>query len=282
MDRFLLRQDIARFLCEDLASGDITSRCIFSGNDTATARFIARERCRTVGLRTVALEVFHTVNPQILCTQALADGTQAAPSDVLLEITGPVRDLLAAERVALNLTQRLCGIATLTACFVAATEGLPTVIVDTRKTTPGLRMLEKYAVRIGGGRNHRFTLADGVLIKDNHIAAAGSIRLAVEQVRQQAPHTLKVEVEAETLDQVKECLDCKVEIIMLDNMSLDAMRQAVALIDHRALVEASGGVTLNTVRAIAETGVDLISVGALTHSAPAVDIGMDLVVTAAP
>jgi nicotinate-nucleotide pyrophosphorylase (carboxylating) len=178
--------------------------------------------------------------------------------------------------VALNLVQRLCGIATLTQAFVKRIEGLPVRITDTRKTTPGLRVLEKYAVRVGGGHNHRFNLADGVMIKDNHIAACGSIAAAVKRVRQQAPHTLKIEVETENLTQVKECLAAGVDIIMLDNMSAAAMKEAVQFINGRALIEASGGVTLENIREIAGTGVDIISIGALTHSAPSSDISMEL------
>ena len=193
----------------------------------------------------------------------------------LLQVSGPVVDLLKAERVALNLFQRLCGIATLTSRYVEKTKLYPVRITDTRKTTPGLRMLEKYAVRAGGGYNHRYNLCDGVLIKDNHIAACGSITGAVETLRETIPHTIKIEVEADTLDQVRECLDCGADIIMLDNMDTATMSKAVSMVGDRALLEASGGVSLDTVADIAATGVDLISVGALTHSAPSCDIGMD-------
>ena len=193
----------------------------------------------------------------------------------LLTLEGCTRTLLRGERVALNLVQRLCGIATLTAAFADRVAGTKARIVDTRKTTPGLRLLEKYAVRASGGHNHRYSLSDGVLIKDNHIAACGSITEAVRRVRRRAPHTIAIEVETDTLAQVEECLACGVGVIMLDNMDLATMRRAVALIGDRALIEASGGVNLDTVRAIAETGVDIISVGALTHSARACDIGMD-------
>ncbi len=204
-----------------------------------------------------------------------ADGARLRAGEVLMTVSGLARMILRAERVALNLVQRLCGIATLTRAFVEQVEGTGVGIVDTRKTTPGLRLLEKYAVRCGGGRNHRYGLSDGILVKDNHIAACGSISRAVTRLRAQIPHTIRIEVECDTLAQVEECLACGVDIIMLDNMDLSLMRRAVALVDGRALVEASGGVSRDTVRAIAETGVDLISVGALTHSAPAVDIGLD-------
>jgi len=182
--------------------------------------------------------------------------------------------LLQGERVALNLLQRMCGIATLTARYVAAVKGTRARVVDTRKTTPGLRVLEKYAVRVGGGTNHRTGLYDGVLIKENHIAAAGGITEAVRRARSYIPHTMKVEIETETLAQVAEALAAGADIIMLDNMELAAMREAVLLIGGKALVEASGGVNLETIRGIAETGVDIISVGALTHSARAMDISM--------
>jgi nicotinate-nucleotide pyrophosphorylase (carboxylating) len=192
-----------------------------------------------------------------------------------MTVNGPVVDLLKAERVALNLLQRLSGIATFTAAFVERVQDFPVRITDTRKTTPGLRLLEKYAVRVGGGSNHRFNLADGVLVKDNHIAACGSIKRAVDRVRAEVPHTIRIEVETDTLEQVQECLDSQVDIIMLDNMSPKMMADAVSMIAGRALVEASGGVNLAMVEAIAESGVDIISVGALTHSAPSCDIGMD-------
>ncbi|MBM2838522.1 MAG: nicotinate-nucleotide pyrophosphorylase, partial [Deltaproteobacteria bacterium] len=184
--------------------------------------------------------------------------------------------LLTAERVALNLLQRLSGIATLTRQYVKKTEGTTARIVDTRKTTPGLRALEKYAVRIGGGKNHRFGLFDGILIKDNHIAAVGSLTEAVKRAREKAPHTMKIELETENLDQVREAISAGAEIIMLDNMGIETMKKAVRLINGKALIEASGGINLNNVRQVAETGVDLISVGAITHSARSMDISMEI------
>src|SRR5262249_20297985 len=206
----------------------------------------------------------------------LADGAHVTDGDVLATLAGPAHVLLAAERVTLNLLQRLCGIATLTARFVAAVSGCGCRIVDTRKTTPGLRVLEKYAVRVGGGFNHRVRLDDGILIKNNHITAAGGIAPPVAAARVGAPHGLKVEVECKTLRDVSEALNAGAEILLLDNMSIDEMGEAVRRIAGRAVVEASGGVHLDNVRAIAETGVDIISVGALTHSAPAVDLHMTL------
>ncbi len=278
MDDLQLRRAIEGFLAEDIGSGDITTSAIFTADQQGEAVFIAKETFVAAGLATVAAKVFITRNPAITVRDTMADGATAVPGDILLRADGPVCDLLQAERVALNLAQRLCGIATHTAKFVAAVAPLPVRIVDTRKTTPGLRGLEKYAVRVGGGHNHRFNLADGILIKDNHIAACGSITAAVHRARRHAPHTLKVEVEAETLDQVRECLACGVEIILLDNMTPARIAEAVALAGGRALLEASGGVTLANVREIAATGVDIISSGALTHSAPAVDISMRLAV----
>lgn len=275
MDKNLLHSQIRSFLAEDIGRGDLTSESIFSAHETGSARLVARETFVAAGVSSVAAEVFRVQNPEIVTTDAVKDGTGVQVGDVMLTINGPVVDLLKAERIALNLLQRLCGIATLTAKFVEQVAGTDVRITDTRKTTPGLRMLEKYAVRAGGGANHRFNLTDGVLIKDNHIAACGSLTKAVERVRGNIPHTIRIEVETDTLAQVEECLACGADIIMLDNMSIDTMTEAVQMIDGRALVEASGGVNLQTVKAIAGCGVDIISVGALTHSAPSCDIGMD-------
>jgi nicotinate-nucleotide pyrophosphorylase (carboxylating) len=275
MDRNQLQGMIRSFLAEDIGRGDLTSESIFTEADSGGARLVARQECVVAGAGTVAAEVFRVQNPAIETINPVADGTAAHPGDVLLTVRGPVVDLLKAERVALNLLQRLSGIATLTARFVEQVRGQRARITDTRKTTPGLRMLEKYAVQAGGGSNHRFNLTDGVLIKDNHIAACGSITAAVARVRAKVPHTIRIEVETENMEQVRECLACRVDIIMLDNMGIEAMQEAVACIDGRALVEASGGVNLATVAGIAATGVDIISIGALTHSAPSCDIGMD-------
>lgn len=275
MDRNLLQAMIREFLREDVGRGDLTSESIFTEHEIGSARLVARGSFIVAGIESVAAEVFKAQNPSIISVDPVADGTTTYPNMSLLTVSGPVVDLLKAERVALNLVQRLSGIATLTARFVDKVKVYPVRITDTRKTTPGLRVLEKYAVRVGGGTNHRFNLADGVLIKDNHIAACGSIEEAVAKVRGQIPHTIRIEVETETLEQVQECLKCGVDIIMLDNMKPDMMVKAVRLINGRALVEASGGVTLETVEEIAMTGVDIVSIGALTHSAPSCDIGMD-------
>jgi nicotinate-nucleotide pyrophosphorylase (carboxylating) len=274
MDRLLRKRMIEHFLAEDIACGDVTSEAIFSDREMGAAEFVAQDSFVAAGFSTVAAMVFTTVNPAVEVGNPFADGAVASPGDMLMRVSGPVLDLLRAERVALNLVQRLCGIATMTSRFVERVRPLPVQIVDTRKTTPGLRILEKYAVRVGGGHNHRFSLAGGILIKDNHIAACGSITTAVDRVRRSGPLTLKIEVETENLEQVRECLACKVDIIMLDNMNEKMMRRAVQLVGGRARVEASGGVTLDKVRKIAATGVDIISVGALTHSAPACDISM--------
>ena len=275
MDIFLLDPILRHFLAEDLEHGDITTEAIFSPADQSEACFIARHPMTVVGMVTVASRVFQLLDPAVCCEHAAADGSRVEQGAELLHFRGATRTLLRGERVALNLVQRLCGIATLTSTFHDAVKHTKAKIVDTRKTTPGLRLLEKYAVRVSGGHNHRYSLSDGVLIKDNHIAACGSITEAVRRVRARVPHTINVEVETDTLVQVEECLICGVGVIMLDNMDLMTMRKAVALIDGRAIIEASGGVNLQTVRGIAETGVDIISVGALTHSARACDIGMD-------
>jgi len=274
LDKNRLHTLISSFLEEDIGAGDITAESIFQPDQVGSANLVAREKMVIAGID-VAREVFLVQNSSIDCEIKMEDGEVADPGDVLLVVKGPVVDLLKAERVSLNLLQRMCGIATLTSRYVKRVQGSPVRITDTRKTTPGLRVLEKYAVRAGGGHNHRYNLADGVLIKDNHIAACGSIAEAVTRVRTIIPHTIRVEVEVETLEQVKECLGCGVEIIMLDNMSPEIMVKAVELVNGKALVEASGGISLDTVEAIAKTGVDIISIGALTHSAPSCDIGMD-------
>ncbi len=272
MDFSVIKQNINQFLQEDIGTGDVTSQAIFTPNEQGAAFFVAKESFICAGMEIASL-VFQNKIPHCQC-DFTEDGTKALSGDILFKCEGPVLQLLQAERVALNIVQRLCGIATLTAQFVKEVAGYPVKIVDTRKTTPGLRVLEKYAVRVGGGHNHRFNLADGILVKDNHIKACGSIGKAVEKVRGYAPHTLRIEVETETLAEVQQCLDIGVDIIMLDNMDTDLMREAVQLINGKALVEASGGVSLERVRQYAETGVDIISIGALTHSASACDISM--------
>ncbi len=276
LDTFLLDGQLRRFLREDLEHGDITTEALFGNEQTALVTMVARQDLVAAGMERVAARVFCLLGGgTITFGQMAADGEEKKKGEVLMTINGPVRTLLRGERVALNLVQRLCGIATLTRRFVERVQDLEVRIVDTRKTTPGLRMLEKYAVRAGGGANHRYSLADGVLIKDNHIAACGSISEALRRVRTRVPHTMAVEVECDTLEQVRECLDCGVQVLLLDNMDVATMRRAVEMTAGRALLEASGGISLDTVRQIAETGVDIISVGRLTHSAPACDIGLD-------
>lgn len=264
---------IENALREDIHTGDITTLAVVPEGREVCALIKAREEMVLAGIG-VAARVFQLLNPSIRFTPRFADGDRLQAGDTIADLTGDASFLLQGERVALNLLQRMCGVATLTSRYVQAVQGTRVRLVDTRKTTPGLRILEKYAVRVGGGLNHRTGLYDGVLIKENHIAAAGGITRAIGMARAYIPHTMKIEVETETLDEVAEALAADADIIMLDNMGLAAMREAVGMIGGKALVEASGGVSLETVRAIAETGVDIISVGALTHSARAMDISM--------
>lgn len=273
MDLNSIKQQVKYFLKEDIGWGDITSEIIFTSQQISSAVLVAKDSFITAGVEKIAPQVFLTSDSEIQYA-AVKDGIKVNSGDVILTITGQTKALLAAERVALNLAQRLSGIATLTAEFVKKVSPLPVKILDTRKTAPGLRIFEKYAVRMGGGYNHRYNLADGILVKDNHIAACGSITEAVKLIRSKAPHTLKIEVEATTIAEVHEALVCGVDIIMLDNMNQQMMQTAVKLVKGRVLLEASGGIDLENVREVAETGVDLISIGALTHSAPAVDISM--------
>ena len=275
MERRELHSAISSFLREDIGRGDLTSEAIFTQQENGAAKLVARQSFLTAGVMNVAAQVFYIQNNDIEVIDAVDDGTFVKADETLLHLRGPVVDLLKAERTALNLLQRMCGIATLTNQYVERVAKYGVKITDTRKTTPGLRIFEKYAVRVGGGANHRFNLTDGILIKDNHIAACGSIEQAVTQVRKEIPHTIRIEVETDTLEQVQQCLACEVDIIMLDNMDVETMRKAVNLVNGKALLEASGGVSLETVENIAKTGVDIISVGALTHSAQACDIGMD-------
>jgi nicotinate-nucleotide pyrophosphorylase (carboxylating) len=263
-------------LAEDLALGDSTTEALVPPDLLGRAALLVKAKGVLAGLP-AAERVFQRVDPGLGVASAVADGSRVEPGQVVATVEGSVASILKAERTALNFLQRLSGIATATAQHVDAVAGLPVRIIDTRKTTPGLRLLEKYAVRMGGGHNHRMNLADGILIKDNHLAALGmDLAQAVRLARERAPHTLKIEVEAESLEQVRAALAAGTDIIMLDNMGLEEMRQAVQLIGGRAITEASGGITLENVRAVAETGVDLISIGALTHSAKALDISLDL------
>jgi len=266
---------IEKALSEDIGPGDVTSAATIPVGSTSTAEMLAKQDFVLAGLD-VSLEVFHALDAAIQFTRFAQDGDRIKSGKVIARLSGSTRVLLAGERVALNLLQHMSGIATLTSKYVEQIKGFKAQVLDTRKTLPGLRQLEKYAVRMGGGVNHRFGLYDGVLIKDNHIKAAGGIANAIKSARKQARNLFKIEVETKSLDDVREALAAKADIIMLDNMSLDMMREAVKLINDRAPVEASGNVTLETIRAVAETGVDFISSGTLTHSAPAVDISMKI------
>jgi nicotinate-nucleotide pyrophosphorylase (carboxylating) len=270
-----LKKLIECALAEDLGNGDSTSEATIPAESTSEAVILAKQHLVLAGID-VAREVFRYLDPGIQFSSFAKDGEVIHAGTELARLFGNTRALLAGERVALNLLQHMSGIATLTAAYVEKIKGLRAEVLDTRKTLPGLRQLEKYAVRKGGGRNHRFGLSDGVLIKDNHIKAVGSITQTVERARKKVHHLLKIEVETRTLEEVREALSAKADIIMLDNMPIDVMREAVKLVNGQALVEASGNVTLETVRHIAETGVDLISSGSLTHSAPAADISMKI------
>lgn len=269
---------VRRALAEDLGHGDLTTDSLVPPQAVAAGVVEVREEGVIAGLEVMAL-AFRLVDPAIDVALLRQDGATVRPGDMLARLAGPARGVLKAERVALNFLQRLSGVATATARLVRAVEGLPVRIIDTRKTTPGLRILERYAVRVGGGHNHRFNLSDGVLIKDNHLAVlaqeGAGIREAVTRARGCVPHTIRVEIEVETPDQAAEAADAGADAILLDNMPPDEMRRAMALIAGRAMVEASGGITLGNVREVAETGVDLISLGALTHSVKALDVGID-------
>src|SRR5690349_4236465 len=271
----LIGPQIRSALEEDLGrAGDITSDLTIPADKQAVARLVARKPGRIAGL-ICAQAAFRLVDASIRFEIALPDGSDAAAGSVLAAISGPARAILTAERVALNFLGPLSGTATLTAALVAAVEGTSARIVCTRKTLPGLRALQKYAVRCGGGFNHRFGLDDAAMIKDNHVQAAGGIAPAMARLRAGLGHMVKIEVEVDRLEQLEEALGQGVDTILLDNMSLDDMRRAVALAKGKAVLEASGNVMLQTVRAIAETGVDYISSGAITHSAPNLDIGLD-------
>jgi nicotinate-nucleotide pyrophosphorylase (carboxylating) len=273
-----IREQIRAWLAEDVGYGDVTTETTIPAGTNVSAIIHVKEDGVIAGLP-VARLVFDVVDPTLTFRALVKDGDTVVRGTVIAELTGSAHSILTGERLALNLMQRMSGVATKTRTFVDALEGLPTRLVDTRKTTPGHRLLEKYAVTIGGGANHRFGLYDAVMIKDNHIKGAGGIRAAVDAARARIPHTMTIEVETESLAQVDEALEAGADIIMLDNMTNALMKEAVARIKNRAphvKVEASGGVRLETIRAIAETGVDVISVGALTYSFQALDISLDL------
>ena len=260
---------------EDLGCGDVTSESVIDADLTGAAVIFGREPLVLSGTEPFT-RVFQLVDAAVRVERLQPDGAQISPDIPFLRVEGPMRSLLTAERTALNLLQRLCGIATLTRRMVEAIAGTSCRLLDTRKTTPLWRRLEKDAVRHGGGCNHRFGLFDGVLIKDNHVVAVGGVEEAVRRARKNAPHTLRIEVEVENLRELEEALRAGADIVLLDNFPLDLLREAVAVNRGRALLEASGGVTLKSLRGIAETGVDFVSCGALTHSAGSVDISMEL------
>jgi nicotinate-nucleotide pyrophosphorylase (carboxylating) len=274
-----VKQFIAQAVAEDLDQGDVTTEALISKTQRGRASIIAKASGIIAGGE-IAKQVFLKVDPELKLAILIEDGAEVKPGDIVAKIEGRVASILKTERIALNLLQHLSGIASETSHYVQAVNGLPVQITDTRKTTPGLRTLEKYAVRVGGGKNHRMHLGDGILIKDNHLAALRhqglSINEIVTKTRQKASPKLKIEVEVKTPREAVEAAGAGADIIMLDNMGLKDMRQAIQLVKGRALIEASGGITLDRVRAVAETGVDLISIGALTHSAKALDISLEL------
>lgn len=272
MNWLVIDEIIKNALKEDIWDDDITSSSILSKDQQSTVKLICKENGIIAGLD-VFKRVFHLLGDVEVILYS-KDGNAVKNGEVLGELKGSTLNILKGERVALNLLQHLSGIATITNIYVKELSGTSCKLLDTRKTTPGLRILEKYAVKIGGGCNHRFNLSDGVLLKDNHVAAAGGVKNAIEKARSSVSFVRKIEVEVETLDQVKEAIDAKADIIMLDNMDNETTKKAVDLINGTALVEASGNMTLERIRSVAETGVDYISVGALTHSVKALDISM--------
>jgi nicotinate-nucleotide pyrophosphorylase (carboxylating) len=273
-DQFTVGSLIDLWLAEDIGAGDLTSQTMIDAEATGAFRMNARQPLTAAGIE-VAAAVFRRYDPTLKIELLARDGDRLDKGVALLTVSGAARSVLTTERTALNIVQHLSGIATETARFVAEVAGTRAKLIDTRKTTPGLRMLEKHAVLCGGGANHRLGLDGGVLIKDNHIAVSGSIKAAVARARAAVPSLTKIEVECDRLDQVREALAAKADVIMLDNMSLDDMRKAVAMVAGQVPLEASGGVRFDTVRAIAETGVDFISTSRITQAAPAVDIGLD-------
>lgn len=273
---YLIDELVDLALSEDLSGGDITTEATVAASDRALARAVAHSPLVVCG-GDVFARVFYRVDPGVRVERRIADGERAKPDDVLWIVEGATRSLLMAERTALNFAQRMSGVATVTRRYVdAIPQGAVTRIADTRKTTPGLRFLERYAVRTGGGHNHRDNLGSAVLIKDNHIVAAGGVRAAIERARAHAPHTSRIEIEVESLEMLDEALDTGADVVMLDNFADDRVAVAVERAHGRAIVEVSGGITLERITRLAQAGVDVISVGALTHSAPAADIGLDI------
>jgi nicotinate-nucleotide pyrophosphorylase (carboxylating) len=274
-----IEEIIDHALAEDLGKGDVTTEALIPGDQQGTGFIMAKEEGILAGVE-AAKQVFLRVDPELKVRILLEDGARVKPGSKLARVSGSIASILKAERVALNFLQRLSGIASETNRYVVRVGGLPVRIMDTRKTTPGLRSLEKCAVSVGGGKNHRMNLGDGILIKDNHLVALRSQELNIKEIiaraRQNAPQRLPVEVEVRTVSEASEAVEAGADIVMLDNMNLEDMREAVKSIHGRALIEASGGITLDNVRAVAETGVDFISIGALTHSTRALDISLEL------
>lgn len=272
---FYADEIIKMALKEDIHYLDTTTDLMIPEESRSTARFMAKAEGVVCGLD-VALRVFQLLDDSFTCKVLLPEGSQVKPGDIIAELEGRTRFLLKGERTALNLLQHMSGVATATHQAVKLVEGTRAAITDTRKTLPGLRALQKYAVTVGGGKNHRFNLSDGAMLKDNHIDAAGGIPQAVAAIRNKLGHMVKLEVETRNLEEVRQALEAGADVIMLDNMDCAAMAEAVKLVDGRALLEASGGITADTLRAVAETGVDIISIGALTHSVKAMDISMKI------
>ena len=276
LPHLLFEKSVKEALLEDLGrAGDITSEAILNKNIKIEATLVAR-KCGVLCGTATALTAFQLIDPEIKCDNILIDTALVNSGDIIARINGSATSILAAERVALNFLGHLSGISTLTAKYVSQISHTHAKICDTRKTTPNLRALEKYAVSCGGGVNHRFGLDDAILIKDNHIAVAGGVAAALRAAKQKIGHLVKIEIEVDTLDQLHEALSEGVDVVLLDNMSIPQLAEAVRMINKQALSEASGGISLDTVAAVAETGVNLISVGALTHSAPVLDVGLDI------
>ncbi|HEX5368373.1 MAG TPA: carboxylating nicotinate-nucleotide diphosphorylase [Dehalococcoidia bacterium] len=279
LDTELVRRVVREALEEDGAFRDVTTQTTVPPGQRGHGVFLSKDTGVLAGLP-LAAAAFEALDPSIDLKLSLTDGAAVEHGSIIASIEGPLAPILSAERIALNFLQRLSGVATATRALVEAIDGLPSRIVDTRKTTPGLRALERYAVRLGGGQNHRFNLADGVLIKDNHLAAGRSRGLTLTQIiaaaRDGAPHTMRIEVEVTSFEEAQEAVAAAADVILLDNMGPSEMARCVTMIDGRALTEASGGVTIANVRAIAKSGVDIISSGALTHSAPALDISLEI------
>jgi len=279
LSKHQLEEIIDRALAEDLGKGDVTTEALIPGDQQGTGFIVAKKEGILAGTG-AAKQVFHRVDPELKVEILLEDGARVERGSRVAKVSGSIASILKAERVALNFLQRLSGIASETNRYVARVAGLAVRIMDTRKTTPSLRSLEKYAVKVGGGENHRMNLGDGILIKDNHLAALRSQGLDLKEIitkaRQNVPQRLQVEVEVRTVSEALEAVEAGADIVMLDNMNLEDIRQAVKSIRGRALIEASGGITLDNVLAVAETGVDFISIGALTHSARALDISLEL------